>query len=655
MAPFYFIYIGRSDGQLRIVTKSKKRELNQPTDLQLDKTPDKKGVSDYYTKLVNGSPKEVDWKRKLAGMLIREIGGKEHQGKNYILAALPDNYRLYEHLKYTTTDNGALQKSTNNHAKGPTDRQDAYLYGHPLGRKKRYRSPADFFPHLLWLVTDEAGDPGNCACKVCSPEEFQVEDVGVEGSSAAQKLDGLDSTTAAGATPNDFATPTKRASFSKEVGKALSKSSTTQASSPRGLTTQSNATPELTPLSVRPPVHPEQDIDCRYGVFLFRPGELIWFSRGTAWGLSLIVNRERFKDSRGLDRPQYLVQPLSHPFGHPESRVISQETLLRPWLAWSAPGPTHQHLASGGFSYNTIDWTRVLDKHFGHGDAEVDASIFAAKAVDESYTLFHQMPKLSAAAEELQWSGLYLGGEKIWVGEPIRLRIGSGNDIMILHAIVERPRQGFAGNASTVIYLVGDVYTFATVSYDDRNQVPVENSRLPSRLREDLRYRNRATRRKNQISYWKLMRPLAKLGLEDIKGRWYESSLLLPILRGEADFNEDLARGEITDAGMWMNGRGDSSLGVDKVGQKKSNRIEAFGRAIPAGMQIGQAFDDASHADTIRIQHGVSNALEEGTGQNLITTEDNLEQFLDLNPVESEYAHQYTDNGGHYIGDPMQH
>ncbi len=80
MAPFNFIYIARSDGQLRVVTKSKKRELNQPTESQLDKAPDKKGVSDYYTKLIDGSPKDVDWRRKLAGMLMRELGGEEHKG-----------------------------------------------------------------------------------------------------------------------------------------------------------------------------------------------------------------------------------------------------------------------------------------------------------------------------------------------------------------------------------------------------------------------------------------------------------------------------------------------------------------------------------------------------------------------------------------------
>ena len=80
MAPFYPVYIARSDGKLEITSKSRKKELNQPTAEQLDSTPDSKGVSDFYTKLEDGDAKEVDWRRKLGGMLVRELGGKEHQG-----------------------------------------------------------------------------------------------------------------------------------------------------------------------------------------------------------------------------------------------------------------------------------------------------------------------------------------------------------------------------------------------------------------------------------------------------------------------------------------------------------------------------------------------------------------------------------------------
>jgi hypothetical protein len=79
---------------------------------------------------------------------------------------------LYEHVKYTVDKTtGEKAKSASSHAGGTHDRQDAYLYGHPEGRKKRFRSPAEFFPHLLWLMTDKDGDPLNCSCKICAPDE----------------------------------------------------------------------------------------------------------------------------------------------------------------------------------------------------------------------------------------------------------------------------------------------------------------------------------------------------------------------------------------------------------------------------------------------------------------------------------------------------
>ena len=74
------------------------------------------------------------------------------------------------------------------HAAGVFERQDAYLYGHPQGRKKRFRSPADFFPHVLWLATDKDGDPRNCSCKICSPDgDEEPAEVTIKGEGALKK------------------------------------------------------------------------------------------------------------------------------------------------------------------------------------------------------------------------------------------------------------------------------------------------------------------------------------------------------------------------------------------------------------------------------------------------------------------------------------
>jgi hypothetical protein len=72
------------------------------------------------------------------------------------------------------------KKDKGKHAAGTFERQDSYLYGHPQGRKKRFRSPADFFHHLLWLSADEEGDAMNCPCKICSPDPKKGDEGGME-------------------------------------------------------------------------------------------------------------------------------------------------------------------------------------------------------------------------------------------------------------------------------------------------------------------------------------------------------------------------------------------------------------------------------------------------------------------------------------------
>ncbi|KAL8931238.1 MAG: hypothetical protein Q9211_007118, partial [Gyalolechia sp. 1 TL-2023] len=78
MAPYFPLYVLRSDGKSEILTKARKKESNLPTDDQLDSRSDARGGVDYFKELESGDAKEVDWRRKLGGMLIHEIGGQAH-------------------------------------------------------------------------------------------------------------------------------------------------------------------------------------------------------------------------------------------------------------------------------------------------------------------------------------------------------------------------------------------------------------------------------------------------------------------------------------------------------------------------------------------------------------------------------------------------
>lgn len=81
--------------------------------------------------------------------------------REYILNNLPEGYVLWDHS--APEGESGLQKTGT--------RTDAYLYGHPAGRTKRFRSPQEFLPHLLWLAMD---DSKNCECKVCMSTQKDV-------------------------------------------------------------------------------------------------------------------------------------------------------------------------------------------------------------------------------------------------------------------------------------------------------------------------------------------------------------------------------------------------------------------------------------------------------------------------------------------------
>lgn len=82
MAPFYPLYVRRSDGRLSI-----KNDPNQPVGSALDTKPNAKGIVDFYRPCPVDGEKEIDWRRKLAGMLMREVGGAETKGRTVVLHA----------------------------------------------------------------------------------------------------------------------------------------------------------------------------------------------------------------------------------------------------------------------------------------------------------------------------------------------------------------------------------------------------------------------------------------------------------------------------------------------------------------------------------------------------------------------------------------
>ena len=414
---------------------------------------------------------------------------------------------------------------------------------------------------------------------------------------------------------------------------------------------QSSASRVLTPNTLPPPRSQDQQIDRQYNSYMYRPGELVWFKRGPAWGLGAVLRRWQ----TAANQFHYTVQPLSHPYQHPSSMVKSSHADLRPWLAWSVPGYTNDALNHMPDipRYDTFDWNALVQKRYGNGDPEVDGSILAAKSIDSSFTLLQ--PGKSVETDqgylETHYEGMFIGAEKAWVGEPLRLHPGTGTDVLVLHSIIERKSRQARTNTSPAVSLVGDVYELHQTSHSNPSlpsfAAPANNPQLPQRLTEDLTYRNaRSIPTQYTASYWKLTATNARFELNDIKGRWYEASLILPILQ-QAVFEESARKGEIREATLWMNSRGDCINSnrdqkhprLPRENVSRPTRREAFGRALPANAEIRDGVEPP-------LPDNVDPALEAMASQSSMeidprfdTADNNTSDHIRVTRPEVEHLH----------------
>lgn len=514
-----------------------------------------------------------------------------------MLVALPENYRLYEHVKKTEQD-GQLKVKNKTHAAGGNDRQDAYLYGHPMGRRKRYRSPADFFPHLLWLCTDKEGDPDNCSCKICCPEELEnyiLAELGISERPYA-------------ATPSVIASALKQPS---QPATKIRSEAPTPVQRQMVMPQRPQQQQPIMPSPLPPNKSHDQHLDSLYNLYIYRSGEMVWYSRGPAWGLAVVLRRWTASSQH-----HYQLQPLTHPFGHLPAVTRTGDDALRPWLAWSVPKFSQQALNDRPESlrFDTADWNGMLQGLYGgtRRDMDIDGSILAAKSIDSTYTFLGHASSSETASggTETCYDGIFIGAEKVWLGDPVRTSLNQGQDIMVVHSILER-KHASASVAGSVEF-VGDIYTLTSIPHSDPSQpTPASatlNPHLPSRLTEDLASRNlKSIAAYRTARYWRLISPQARLGLNQIKGRWYAASLLMTMLNSINEFQIAAQQGDVQEAGLYMNSRGDCiganlADGLPKPPREnvpKRKRREAFSNAVPSGTLVrdGEASPDADGHD----------------------------------------------------------
>ena len=502
----------------------------------------------------------------------------------------------------------------------------------------------------MWLCTDATNDRENCSCKMCTPNDV-IKAAEEMAAYQAQKFGTGNTTTA----PTTLQKAQSLAIQTKDGGKgtatkqaitipnqaATRPMSGVQVVIPRLAEIRSDPDPQVL---LKSEFAAERELDAKPNKSIFRPGELVWYDKASAVGLAVIVSRNLVFQQPGSEGAEYSLQPLSHPFSYPPAVHKQDESKLKPWLAFTVPPYFHTYLRGKTVSYAEVNWRDVLTGKHGSGDAEADASMMAAKGINSSYTLIDPLPA-DPTTMKAMYGGIYLGCEKVWVGEAVRLKNLGGRSIMIVSMISD----GAEG-----VKISGKVFSYQSGPV---GQISAHPS-LPVRVQDDLNYRNERSRKLGRASYWIPQGGQATVSLADITGRWYESRRLIPIILGQDNFAKQHNSGNVGDVGDSLNARGQSANGAMV---RAPDRLAAFGKSIPATTKIHYISPDAnpqrsSNAPKTNVPKAthmpapaaLNNAGNIGGG--LVAAQANagdISEFMDVDQM----AHNHDYQG--YIGDSI--
>ncbi|KAK8051902.1 hypothetical protein PG993_003287 [Apiospora rasikravindrae] len=524
-----------------------------------------------HQKLPEDDKRYVAWLFRL-GALLRDqfLPGPEHQDRVYFLDKLPDHY----HIRYKTAQN----------------RLDYYLYGYPHGNKpKAFRSPNDFFPHLLWIVGGSK-DKGLCSCQLCNPEQAKpswwpqpapVPAPPASSSIAAPRGSSVSTGTAAiSATPmsrtaSASSAATKPAPAAKPVQQPMAVAPAQPKAIPGPVTNDPSTHTQNPTVVGNPAMATPQPNDKA----VFREGEAVWFLTNPTWRLGIVL--QKLPPATPDGRLRYMIKQLAHSLLQLEAH-LRPENEMRPFLAFSVPAVNLPELQNTWV--RNAPWSQIVAKYAGDNPSRqelvgVEGSKKALIEIDHSYSLFNVISDSRSSGGKLLVQGIFLGAERINVGEAVRIRLTPQEMnpawpknmpiLMVLKEIFTAKSGETDG-----LFFSGDIYRLEEIS---RQQPVVEQTQIPSAMFKEKLFRDGIRAAAGTHFQWV---PVLQNVTKDetvIRGRFYETSRLMAIL-DQNKFDAALAKGEVEDVQAYLNNRADSK-GV-YVGRKQ-NRLEMLAGAVP--------------------------------------------------------------------------
>ncbi|KAI1092708.1 hypothetical protein F5B19DRAFT_189931 [Rostrohypoxylon terebratum] len=530
-------------------------------------------------------------------------------------------------------------------------RNDTFLYGFPehedekekkktkakkQAALKSFRSPAEFFDHLLWLITDATNDEKNCACRFCKPPSVSQEETQEATTSSQPK---------SGPVPphviskSRSASPAARTSAKKTGGAVLTPKAVPSPSIPQAQlsvqhaaqpvaqqlpvqpamktpmqpaaqpTVQPAAQPTVQPVAqpvaqptaqpiaqptaqpqppAQPAVQSQTQIKSDESV-LFREGEVVWFRKQSSTFRLGIVVQSTHGDPTST--PISRIKPLAH---YQADLGIEErsDADLRPFLTYSVPKVQPQLEEYAHQPMEQLQW-QALETLLPYADTQrgeylcLEASKIAASRVDHSYSLFNPLQNPNLSPNHLSFGGVFFGCEKINVFEAVRVHVEADEHpqwdnadltfVMVLKGIVlEKTEQGER------LLFGGDIW----VLQDSKDEQAPNQDQMPPAMRREKAFRDEVVKKYGYHCDWLLLRNNTVKTEKFIKGRFYESQKLGPMLyQGQAGqtWDDYIREGIIPTIQKSLNRRLDSWGAT--IGRLPTRR-DAFAGAIPPNFPL---------------------------------------------------------------------
>lgn len=320
------------------------------------------------------------------------------------------------------------------------------------------------------------------------------------------------------------------------------------------------------------------------GSFLFRIGELMWFQNGNTWRLGVIVAQ---------NGTAHDLLPIS--YGLVRQQTVSKaDNELRPFYAFSVPPASIPELKGNGF--DDIQWDILFQAAHDDGPRRdmlaLDASKLAASKIDISLSLWGAFPE-DTANKIVHYYGAFLGAERVEIGDTLRVRslppdMQLNVDRTVVGVYDIWTRSEYPG---TVLFR-GNIYYLASTTDTTANFLPDEY--LPLALRDETHWRQQATPGNPPPVRWALAREDVVLEESALKGRFYPTQRLMPLLK-PAGWQQTALQGQISHLNTRMEGGAGRYIG------RRTNRLDTLGTSVASGARIALE-PHVVEEETLRVQ-----------------------------------------------------